>query len=221
MTNTSFVNSNSWAPVIRSDVSILVNNDISTLRHFRTNSCERKACVRQILELCFSCFRSCHSFRSVTNSASVNHSTSLQTAKMSEDAAQWFFLSNKEFYCSTLYCTSLTDQIVRRCCSGTLSHKALQLGTKMLESSNLFLLKSHIPSLLTCWENKYGILLSGQPMYNGSHCLNLSHHNFCNCSTLDVFWLHRRTLTKGTFSQGMADSPETPCKSGETPNYMQ
>jgi len=103
------------------DVSILMNNDISTLQHFRTKSCERTVCMEQILDLWFSCFRSCYSFHSATNYASVNHNTSLHIAKTFVDASPWFFLSNKEFYHSKLYCTSLTDPIVRCCWSGTVS----------------------------------------------------------------------------------------------------
>jgi hypothetical protein len=107
MINSSFVDSNNWAPV-----SLLMNNDISTLQHFKTNSCERTACMSQVLELWFACFRSCYSFHSVSNNASLNHSTSLLIAKTFVDASPWFFLSNKEFYHSKLYWTSLTGPIV-------------------------------------------------------------------------------------------------------------
>ena len=102
------------------DAMIIVNIGISTLQHFRTNSCDRMAWARQIMELWFSCCRSHHSFYREINRASVDRSTSINTAKMFVDVSHWLFLSDKEFYHSTcLYCTSLTDSIMRHSCSDT------------------------------------------------------------------------------------------------------
>ena len=62
------------------DVSVLLNSGISTLQHFGTNSRNRTAWVTCILELCFYHFRSHHSFHPLTNSDSVDLSTSISIA---------------------------------------------------------------------------------------------------------------------------------------------
>ena len=51
------------------------------LQQFKTNICERMDGVKYITELRSSCFRSHHSFSLITNGASANHSTSINTAK--------------------------------------------------------------------------------------------------------------------------------------------
>ena len=120
VTKTSFADQTTECLLLGCDASILANYGINTLKHFRTNSCDRTAWARQIMELWFSCCRSYHSFYREINRASVDCSTSINTAKMFVDVSHQLFLSNKEFYHNTcLYSTSLTDSITRRSRSDT------------------------------------------------------------------------------------------------------
>jgi hypothetical protein len=43
------------------NASILMNDGIIMPQHFWSHICERTAWARQIMELCFSCFKSYHS----------------------------------------------------------------------------------------------------------------------------------------------------------------
>ena len=120
VTNTSFVDRKTECLLLGCDASSLANDSITMLQHFRNNSCDRMAWARPIMELWFSCCRSHHSFYQEINCASVECSTSINTAKMFVDVSHWLFLSNKEFYHGTcLYCTSLTESITRHSCSDT------------------------------------------------------------------------------------------------------
>lgn len=91
------------------DVSIIINDVIIMLWHFRTNSCDRTVSAIQILELWFSCFRSHHSFCAVTSGASVDCSTFINIAQMFVDVYPWMFLGNKELYHSILFVLLIID----------------------------------------------------------------------------------------------------------------
>jgi hypothetical protein len=83
-------------PLSGRDVSTLANNDIiSTLQHFKTNSCDRTASASQITALCFPCFGSHHSFHPATNSTSVDCSTDINIAKTYVDVPHLFFNGKK------------------------------------------------------------------------------------------------------------------------------
>ena len=110
MTNTSFADSNTESQLSGCEVSMLVNDSISTLQHFRTNGCDKTASIRQILELCISSFGSSHFFHSVTNSVSVNCSTSTNTVNLFMDVSYIFFLGNNESYHSRLFLLHIIDQ---------------------------------------------------------------------------------------------------------------
>jgi hypothetical protein len=73
----------------------------STLQHLRTNSCDRTAWARQIMDLYFSRFGRCHSFRSVTNNASLDRSTSTNIAKTFVGVSQGLRLGKKHVVCTT------------------------------------------------------------------------------------------------------------------------
>lgn len=150
MTNTSFAHWKTICQLLGCDVSILVNNGISMLQHFRTNSYDRTAWARQIMQLCSPCSRSHYSFCPVTNSTSVDCSTATSTGKMLGGISHWWFNGNKELHHSSLFILTITDQpVVRPCCSGAICQKYLWLHTQMLETSNLFHLKSQVPSFVT------------------------------------------------------------------------
>jgi hypothetical protein len=85
------------------DVSIIINDGIIMLWHFRTNSCEGTVSVSQILELWFSCFRSHHSFCAVPSGASVDRSSFINITQIFVDVYPLVFLGNKELYHSTLF----------------------------------------------------------------------------------------------------------------------
>jgi hypothetical protein len=58
VTNTSFADHTTECLLLGCDASILAKDGITTLQHFRTNSCDRTVWARQIMELWFSCCRS-------------------------------------------------------------------------------------------------------------------------------------------------------------------
>lgn len=149
MTDTSFADRKTQHTWSVCDASTLANDGISPLQHFRANYCDRTVWATQIMELWFSCFGSRHSSRPMATGASVDCSTSINIAKKFGDISHWFIVNEEELYQSAFYYhTSLTDHILRLCCSGTVCLKSLKLRKNMPEPSKLFLLKSHIYSLL-------------------------------------------------------------------------
>ena len=120
VTNTSFVDWKTECNLLTCDASILRNEGISMLRHFRTNNCAKMS-ARQIMEICFPFFRSCHSLHSAANSASVEHSTSINIAKTFVDICHWLFSATRNsIRAQCLYCTSLMDSNVRHSWSGAI-----------------------------------------------------------------------------------------------------
>lgn len=55
----------------------------STLHYYGANSCDRTALVRQVMELCFSCFVSRHSCHPVISGASsINFTSSINSTSI-------------------------------------------------------------------------------------------------------------------------------------------
>jgi len=102
LTNTSLADWKSECNFLTCNASIVGNEGISMPQHFKTNN-STKTSARQNMELCFPFFRSCHSLHPAINSASIEHSTSINIAKTVVDVCHWLFLGSKEFYQSTLF----------------------------------------------------------------------------------------------------------------------
>jgi hypothetical protein len=111
-----FLNKRQSASLAGCDESILANNAIRTLQHFRINSCDRTAWAKQNLLICFSCFRSRLSFCPTNKGASTDHSISVNIATICAIFLTHTFLAtNNNTTAYLLLRQSLIDSIVRRC----------------------------------------------------------------------------------------------------------
>jgi hypothetical protein len=117
---------------------ILRNDGIITLQQLMTNGYDRTVWARQMRELHFSCFGNRQSFHPATNGAYVDRGTATNVAK-----ANFFSAKKNSITARCLHHKTLTDSILRRCCSGAIRQKSLQFCTSMPETSNMFRLKSH------------------------------------------------------------------------------
>jgi len=86
------------------------------------------AWVRQIMELCFSCSGSSHFSHPAAKCASVEHSTSINIAKIFVVVSYWR-LATRNSVTACLYHTSLTVSTVRHCCRSAICQKSLWLPT--------------------------------------------------------------------------------------------
>lgn len=159
VTNTFFADWKTECWLSSCDALNHANDGFSMLQHFSANSYDRMAWVRQIRDLCFSCFGSRRHFHPVTNSASVNRSTSINI----EDVCGcfWLTLSSKELYHSMVFVAHIIDWLHW----GSLLQ--CQKSTLYLNAGNFKFVLSEITflALLLAKKNNMGQCFFGQPAY--------------------------------------------------------